>query len=721
LLVEEMHMDGIRSTDAVDRSDRSEGAGTSPASIPAGASHHAVLRQAEAAIRQSEERFRAFMDNSPAVAFMKDADGRYVYLNDTCRRRVVQPGVEWIGRTGYDLFPHDVAERLRVHDMTVLRSGRPIEVLETVPDCDGRIRQWLSHKFPFRDSAGRQYVGGHAIDITERREAERAVVESGERLAAALTASRTGTFRWDLRTDVLVADDELHRLLGLDPAGRLRIHTVGDCLALIHPDDRPVAAEQFRRSVDEGTAFDLDFRVVWPDGSLHWLHGAGRVFRDEHDKISYMSGACVDVTDRKRAELALAQSERFARAALDALSAHIAILDADGVIIDVNRAWQEFAERNCALGVGRRAIGAAYGVGRNYLFVCDAAAAAGDDRETARAAADGIRRVLAGARDEFYLEYPCHSPTAQRWFALRVTRFAGGPPARFVVAHENITARHHATAMRREQVALKDAVAAMEQVLGVVGHELRTPLAGVRAMAEFVLTDGARGTAEFDMFLRGMHDEVVRMAETVNNLLEAARLNSGKARWNWGAVDLGAACRDALDSVRPLVDAAAVDLSLEVAPADLRMAGDGDAIRRLVLNLLSNAHKHTTCGSIRVSVGLRADAAGPLVGIDVVDTGSGIAPEVRDRLGQAFALNAGVVGGDHVSGTGLGLAICSAIVAAHGGTVRVDSRPGEGTRITVLLRPDLPGPRDIGRDVAPAAVVSEPIAPSTPAPAGEIQ
>src|SRR4051794_10404520 len=126
LLVEEMHMDGIRSTDAVDRSDRSEGAGTSPASIPAGASHHAVLRQAEAAIRQSEERFRAFMDNSPAVAFMKDADGRYVYLNDTCRRRVVQPGVEWIGRTGYDLFPHDVAERLRVHDMTVLRSGRPI-------------------------------------------------------------------------------------------------------------------------------------------------------------------------------------------------------------------------------------------------------------------------------------------------------------------------------------------------------------------------------------------------------------------------------------------------------------------------------------------------------------------------------------------------------------------------------------------------------------------
>src|SRR4051812_14448443 len=185
-----MHMHGIRSTDAPGRDDLPGGTGTLCAVEPAEA-HQGVLRQAEAAIRESEERFRAFMDNSPAVAFMKDADGRYVYLNAACRRRVVAPGVEWIGRTGYDLFPADVADRLHVHDMMVLRGGRPIEVLETVPDCEGRVRQWLSHKFPFRDSAGRWYVGGHAIDVTERQDAERAIEEGRERLTAALAASRT--------------------------------------------------------------------------------------------------------------------------------------------------------------------------------------------------------------------------------------------------------------------------------------------------------------------------------------------------------------------------------------------------------------------------------------------------------------------------------------------------------------------------------------------------
>jgi two-component system sensor histidine kinase/response regulator len=660
----------------------------------------AVLRQGD--VLETEELLRAFMENSPAVAFMKDEEGRYVYLNGACRRRVVGPGADWIGLRAEDIFPPEVAAQLRAHDLAVLRSWSAIQVLEVVPDRDGRTRYWLSHKFPFRDRAGRRYVAGQAIDVTEREEAERSGGESRERLAAALAASHTGTYRWDIREDALVADEELCRLFGGDAAAPVAPRSVHEWLALIHPEDRPAAAAQCRRSLEQGTPFDLDFRVVWPDGSLHWLHDSGRVFRDERGEPWYMSGACTDVTDRKLAEIALAQSERMARATVDALSAQIAIVDDGGVIVDVNRAWQAFAEANGSPGTGGSAAGAPCGVGMNYLALCESVA--GEDRETARAAAEGIRRVLAGGQGEFYMEYPCHSPTEQRWFALRVTRFAGGPPVRAVVAHENITARHNASALRREQIALKDAVSAMEQVLGVVGHELRTPLAGVRAMAEYVLTDGAQGTAEFDGFLHGIHEEVVRMAETVNNLLEAARLNSGKARWNWGELDVGEACREALDAVRPLVDAGRTALSLSVAPpAGVRMAGDADAVRRLVLNLLSNAHKHTGAGSIRVSVDLVEEVAGgpPMVRIEVADTGSGIAPEVREKLGQAFALNAGVVGRNFASGTGLGLAICNAIVAAHGGAVRVDSRPGAGTRMTVLLRRDLSGPREIGRDAPP--------------------
>ena len=264
----------------------------------------------------------------------------------------------------------------------------------------------------------------------------------------------------------------------------------------------------------------------------------------------------------------------------------------------------------------------------------------------------------------------------------------------------------------------------MEGVLGVVGHELRTPLAGLRAMSEYLLTDGAVQSTECEQMLSGINEEVVRMAETVNDLLEAARLNSWLAKWNWSQFDLGPVCADALDPVRPLVDGQAVGLHCEVEPG-CEMRGDADAVRRLVLNLLSNARKYTKRGSIRVNARLVSEGGQRWAEITVADTGSGIPPEIRDRLGEAFALNAGMIGANHVNGTGLGLAICKGIAAAHGGCLSIRSSVGEGTTVVAKLRADLTGAvteqgksavGGLGRwgaDEAPDAPVAPPCEPRT--------
>jgi cell cycle sensor histidine kinase DivJ len=91
--------------------------------------------------------------------------------------------------------------------------------------------------------------------------------------------------------------------------------------------------------------------------------------------------------------------------------------------------------------------------------------------------------------------------------------------------------------------------------------------------------------------------------------------------------------------------------------------------------------------------------------LSVRDTGCGIAPEIRGRLGEAFALNAGIVGDHHVGGTGLGLAICRGIVRAHDGSMAIESEVGQGTCVTIRVRADLPGPvRDTNRHpLKPAA------------------
>jgi two-component system NtrC family sensor kinase len=117
-------------------------------------------------------------------------------------------------------------------------------------------------------------------------------------------------------------------------------------------------------------------------------------------------------------DAALAESRRFLKSTLDALSAHIAILDEHGTIIEVNAAWIRFARENDFNG-------GQHGLGDNYLKICGAAV--GDFSAEALAMAKGIRAVMAGESDEFSMEYPCHSSRQQRWFIGRATRFTGEP------------------------------------------------------------------------------------------------------------------------------------------------------------------------------------------------------------------------------------------------------------------------------------------------------
>ncbi len=146
--------------------------------------------------------------------------------------------------------------------------------------------------------------------------------------------------------------------------------------------------------------------------------------------------------ERRAAERSLRESRRLARATLDALGAHIAILDEEGTILSVNRRWTDFAVAN-GLADDR--------VGHNYLAVCDRAR--GDGAEEAARAASGLRALAAGELGEFQLEYPCHGPEARHWFLLRADRFPGPGPVRLAVAHEEVTERRLADEARAESEA----------------------------------------------------------------------------------------------------------------------------------------------------------------------------------------------------------------------------------------------------------------------------
>ncbi|MDP1757674.1 MAG: PAS domain-containing protein, partial [Pseudohongiella sp.] len=172
---------------------------------------------------------------------------------------------------------------------------------------------------------------------------------------------------------------------------------------------------------------------------IETLHQTGQ-------RLEELTAGEVDaVTDRDGRPFLLRRAQDHMRhseaAILNALPANIALLDAQGLIISVNEAWLRFASVNAILGQG-------HGIGVNYLEICDSAR--GEGASEAHQAAAGIRSVLGGGVKSFSLEYPCHSPTEQRWFLLTVTPLVGDHPNGVVVMHLNITERKKAAQELRE-------------------------------------------------------------------------------------------------------------------------------------------------------------------------------------------------------------------------------------------------------------------------------
>ncbi|HEX7421907.1 MAG TPA: response regulator [Thermoanaerobaculia bacterium] len=137
--------------------------------------------------RLAEDRFNAFMNNSPTIAFIKQADGAYVYANELMNRHFAAAGTTVLGRSDADLMPAEIVGRVRAHDEEVLRTGKSIQVLESAPTIDGGERQWLTYKFPVGAKDGTSFVGGVAVDLTERLALERDLATARD---AALESAR---------------------------------------------------------------------------------------------------------------------------------------------------------------------------------------------------------------------------------------------------------------------------------------------------------------------------------------------------------------------------------------------------------------------------------------------------------------------------------------------------------------------------------------------------
>ncbi len=399
-----------------------------------------------------------------------------------------------------------------------------------------------------------------------------------------------------------------------------------------------------------------------------------------HDKLLL---TVTDITDRKRAEAALQASEQFARSTVDALDAHIAILDATGCIVAVNRAWRDFARAN-------QADPAAVSEGANYLAICRAVQ--GHEAESVGVFAAGILAVLKGERDTFSQEYACHGPNENRWFIGRVSRFPDGEVLRVVVAHENITERRqleNKNLLLQRQISQLEKEESLGRMAGAIAHHFNNLLTAIIGNVEMALEDVPRGQRVARMLTAALNG-AKRATEISGKMLTYLGMNLMKNE----QLDLSVICRQSLPLLQMMTPGRVI-MNADFPACGPVVRADLSQIQVLLTNLVQNGLEACEGEGGILHLAITTVNATDIVSehrlpldwqpqaekygcLHVQDNGCGIKSEHLSKIFEPFFST-------KFTGRGMGLALVLGILKAHSSCVTVESRPGRGTIFRVYF------------------------------------
>ena len=283
------------------------------------------LREAEAAVYESEEQLRSLAENIPCVLMRFDRQLRILYMNPQSEKYNAIPVERLIGRTNREVgMPLELCDLWDAAIERVFSTGTQEEMVFGLAGPSGMRTFALAFAPEFGPDHEVRYVLGFSSDITERKQAEESLRESEERLALAASSTQIGMFDWNLARGTILWTQTHEAIFGYAAATTTTTttkHHYSRWADRVHPEDLPNVDAESRRCMQERVPFEVQYRIIWPDGSRHWVETRGVFQYDSYGKASRMLGVVMDITERKRAEETLHASEERLHIALRASQA----------------------------------------------------------------------------------------------------------------------------------------------------------------------------------------------------------------------------------------------------------------------------------------------------------------------------------------------------------------------------------------------------------------
>src|SRR5215471_7736979 len=630
-------------------------------------------KQADDELRASEARFRTFVDHAMDGFFLFDEHQALLDVNRQACESLGYSREELIGMRPRDFEPAlDQASLARIGERIKAGETVTFETLHrrkdgTVFPVEVRARQFPLGARPFRLSLAR--------DITERKRAEEVLRESEAKLQKAQRVAHFGWWERDFTDNRVSLSDEVCRIFGLEPVDLPEWHA--RWIKLIHREDRPRAAEAAAAALlPGGPRYEVEYRVVRPDGTERMVHSQGDVTWDESERPLRQFGVLQDITELRRAEKELRASEEALRRS-EAYLAEAQRLSHTGTFAFNATAsvyWSEESYRIWELDPLQGLPNQETVLQRIHP----------DDRERVEVETE---KAVRQKRD-FALEFRIILPDGTVKYIQSTGRplfSAYGELVEMIATHIDVTERkraeeeHERLRQLELDLAHVNRMSMMGELAASLAHEILHPIATARNNARAGMRFLEMSPPNLDEVMDALAC-IVRDADRANDIVGRMRDHIKKAPPRREPFDLNEAIQEVIAMVGSAIDKNRVSVRTRLMDRLNPVWGDRVQLQQVVLNLILNAAEAMSsieAGARELSISSRQGQTSDLL-VAVQDSGPGIDLEHTERVFAPFYTT-------KTNGIGMGLSICRSIIAAHGGRLWAEANQPRGATFQFTL------------------------------------